>query len=79
MVQFLEVFKLYLEEAPAWDRFTSGQREWVSETRVIAPTRSRRVIRALKNEKANNIRKNGVSRVKGKKSAGEGGFEPPIG
>ncbi|MDE3111724.1 MAG: hypothetical protein KGK34_02155 [Chloroflexota bacterium] len=71
MIQFLEVFKPYLEEAPAWDRFTSGQREWVSETRVIAPTRSRRVIRALKNERAKNVRKNGASRTKGKKAAGE--------
>lgn len=40
---------LYMEEAPAWDRFTSGQREWVSETSITPPTRSTRATRASQN------------------------------
>lgn len=47
--QFKDLDRLYFEEAPAWDRFTSGQSEWVSETRLVVPTRSSRSSRASGN------------------------------
>lgn len=36
---------LWMEEVVAWDRFTSGQTGWVSESRLVAQTRPPRASR----------------------------------
>lgn len=46
LLEQIEVQFLYFEEAPAWDRFTSGRTEWVSETHLVPPTRASRATQA---------------------------------